>query len=260
MGESKKLGVLVPLDETPPESRKHVRSLFEDVYARNRKLIGNLFFQEDRVTKTAGQVQEHITYKASGLTFAFLPETFIQSNVPTNEALVEHAMEMLLRGCEKNGANETVLDVYAGIGNLSLPIARKVRHVVAVEGHEASVLLGRVNMYQNSIENVTFLHRSAEKYLHEHVKHARAGQWNEEYPHGTRIIIDPPRTGCTPQVLHALLASGIPSILYISCNPVTLAGDLEQLTRAYRIADIKGLDMFPDISHVETLVLLERKA
>jgi 23S rRNA (uracil1939-C5)-methyltransferase len=253
-GESKKLGILVALDNTPQELRKGVRNFFDDLYGRNRRLIGNLFFEENRITKTSGQVQEHITYKAAGLIFSFLPETFIQSNVATNEALIETVLKFL-----GETEKEIVLDLYAGLGNISLPVAKRAKSVVAVEGHEASVLLGRINAYQNNIENIFFIHRSTEKYLYEYVKALRSGGKGEEYPLAHKVIIDPPRTGCTPDVLKELLHTNIKAILYISCNPVTLATDLGTLSEKYKISEILGIDMFPDISHVETVVLLEKK-
>jgi 23S rRNA (uracil1939-C5)-methyltransferase len=253
VGDNKKLGILVPLDNTAPQQRPKVKEFFEDLYGRNRRLVGNLFFEEHRSTRTSGQVQEHITYKAAGLTFSFLPETFIQSNVATNEVLIAKALEFLLRESKQP---PVIIDLYAGLGNLSLPAAKRASTVVAVEGHEASVLLGRINAYQNKIDNILFLHRSTERYITEYNKRPER---TEEYPKADMIIIDPPRTGCTPTVLHGLLRSGIGRILYISCNPVTLANDLSVLRQQYDVKDIVGVDMFPDISHVETVVLLDRR-
>jgi 23S rRNA (uracil1939-C5)-methyltransferase len=256
VGEHRKLGILVPLDAIPPESRKTMKDYFEDIYSRNRRLIGNLFFEEDRKTKTSGQVQEHITYKAAGCTYSFLPETFIQSNVATDETLIMTVRDFLLRGIDPK--DKTVLDLYAGLGNITLPLAKLAHHVVAVEGHESSVLLGRINAYQNGIENVTNIHRSTEKYLHEYQK-VPPGK-KEEYPKSDLIVLDPPRTGCTPEVIQSLLSIGIPRMVYVSCNPVTLAADLAQLTKQYDVTDITGIDMFPDISHVETVVQLTKRS
>ena len=257
VGDNRKLGVLVPLDDVAPQQRKQVKEFFEEVYGRNRKLVGNLFFEENRATKTSGQVQEHITYKACGLTFSFLPETFIQSNVLTNEILIATALEFLFK--DRDAKKATVIDLYAGLGNISLPIAKVAGSVIAVEGHEASVLLGRINSYQNNINNTLFLHRSTERYLYEYIKHAKAGTHNEEYPKADMIVIDPPRTGCTTAVIQGLLNSSIKRIVYISCNPSTLANDLSALSAKYQVTGIKAIDMFPDISHVETVVLLDRK-
>jgi len=258
VGDSKKLGLLVTLDDIAPQQQRQVKEFFEELYGRNRKLIGNLFFEENRTTKTSGQVQEHITYKAGGITFSFLPQTFIQSNIAANETLIATATEFLFR--DRDAGECVVLDLYAGIGNISLPVAKKAKSVVAVEGHEASVLLGRINAYQNGLDNVLFLHRSTEKYLYEYVGMLRAGKPDDEYREADVAIIDPPRTGCTPEAVKSLLFTGLPRILYISCNPVTLAVDLALLSEKYAISDIVAIDMFPDISHVETLVLLDKKA
>jgi 23S rRNA (uracil1939-C5)-methyltransferase len=259
VGEGKKLGVLIPLDDTPRDYRKQVRDFFEDIYGKNRKSVANLFFEEDRKTRTSGQVQEHITYSSGGLKFAFLPETFIQSNVLTNELLTATALQMLFKG-DKSTKGITVIDLYAGLGNLSLPIAQKAKQVVAVEGHEVSVLLGRINSYQNGISNAYFVHRSVEKYLYEYVRSLRGARHTDEYPKAQRIVLDPPRTGLTPVAIKSLLQSNVERILYVSCNPVTLANDLAALNQRYKVIEAIGIDMFPDISHVETLVLLEARA
>jgi 23S rRNA (uracil1939-C5)-methyltransferase len=154
---------------------------------------------------------------------------------------------------------EIIIDLYAGLGNISLPLAKRSAFVIAVEGHEASVLLGRINAYQNNIENTLFLHRSTEKYLYEYIKTMRGGKETEEYRKADAIVLDPPRTGCTQEVLKSLLFSGIKRILYISCNPATLANDLAKLSEKYIVKEITGVDMFPDVSHVETVVLLEAR-
>jgi 23S rRNA (uracil1939-C5)-methyltransferase len=255
-GSNGKTALLVVLDTVPPQTRPAVKELFEKLYGANRKLIANLFFQDGRVTKTHGQVQEHITYKAAGFTFSFLPETFIQSNVSGNDVLIRQAMDMLkIDASDKSVA----IDLYAGIGNLTLPLAQRCAHVVAVEGHETAVLLARINSYQNNIHNTTIIHRSAEKYAQEYAKRNAAGEYDEEYRSAPICVLDPPRTGCAPQVLHALQKSTFEKILYVSCNPITLAQDLATLTKTYTVTDIAGVDMFPDISHVEILVLLEKK-
>jgi len=240
MGEHRKLGVLVPLDDVPPALKEDVKDFFDDVFAKNRTIIANLFFQEGRNTKTAGQVQQHLTYKAAGMTFSFLPEVFIQSNVSTNDTLVQKAIAMLFHDADVKGVNhnkEFVLDLYAGIGNLSLPISKKVRHVIAVEGVEASVMLGKVNAAQNKVENVTFIHRSTEKYMHEYVKAGQQQRFTPEYIPVGRCVIDPPRTGCTPAVIRDLLQSGIKTVLYVSCSPITLAIDLQMLREKYAVKD-----------------------
>ena len=240
VGENKKTGVLVSLDRIEEEKQKDVRSFFEDLYATNRKYIGNLFLEIDGKIKTVGQVQEHIMYTLNDFKFMFLPQTFIQANIPTNELLVNQGLKLFPLEEE-----DVVLDLYAGIGNFSLPIAQKVKEVIAVEGYESAVISGETNALQNAIKNVKFIHKSAEEYI--------------VAPHDvTKVVLDPPRTGCTPEVLEGVLKLGVKNILYVSCNPLTLARDLVTLTKQYKVEDIIGIDMFPDISHVETIVLLTK--
>lgn len=276
-----KVSVRVPLRDLPAEERSIVRTLFERIYGERRELLGNLFFDEEGGLKTVGQVQEHLTYTAAGCVFAFLPGTFIQSNSNTNELLIATVLDFLTRPVPKESVKRrddemTVLDLYAGLGNLSIPIAQRSAFVIAVEGNRESVRLGRINATQNGVKNCKFFHEQVEAYLKEletvkaDTKDKNNGtnvtekkdnkKRNEErFPRADRIVLDPPRIGCAPEVLEALTYSGASRIVYISCNPATLARDLASLQRIYRVADIACLDMFPDISQVETVVLLEKK-
>jgi len=238
----------VHFDKADREHWPAVEEFFTNLYAQNRKLIGNLFFQKDGKTKTAGQVQEHITYSLLGNTFMFLPETFIQANILTNESLVKRTMELLFDGIEPK--KEVVLDLYAGIGNFSLPIAQQVKKVVAVEGQEAAVLAGEANVLRNKIENVTYMHASTGKFLKKYLVGDRDA---------TMAVLDPPRVGCSDAVIERLLQAKIPRLVYVSCNPVSLANDLQRLQKIYEVKRVVGVDMFPDVSHVETIVLLDKK-
>ncbi len=257
VGDREKVGLAVYLDDVPAQAREDVKLFFEEVYARNRKLIGNVSFGLDGRMRSYGQVQEHLAYEAAGMRFSFLPETFIQANVPTDDLLIRTCVALLFRDA---GPEEIVLDLYAGIGNLSLPIARRAARVVAVEGNPESVRVGIANALTNGIGNVTFVHHAVERYLREHVRRAKEGKAGGEYPRATAIVLDPPRTGLTPAVIGELLACDVSRVLYVSCNPVTLADDLAALSSGYALADIACVDMFPDTPHVETVALLERRA
>ncbi|MBR9700682.1 23S rRNA (uracil(1939)-C(5))-methyltransferase RlmD [Candidatus Woesearchaeota archaeon] len=252
VGEKGKVGILLHLDELPEEFSFPVRSFFTDVYARHRELIGNLFFEQDGKTKTIGQVQSHIFYSAGGCKFMFLPETFIQANVLTNDLLIKRTMEFL-----KPGKKDVILDLYAGIGNFSLPAAKECSKVVAVERHAAAVAAGETNALQNGLDNVKFLPKTAERYLHELVQARKKPK--DEYPIFTKLLVDPARGGLSEKARKEILSLGIPSVVYVSCNPVTLAEDLAFLQLKYKVTKILGVDMFPDVSHVETVVLLEHK-
>ena len=267
-GENKKLAILVPLDTLSDTTKKWVRLFFEELYATHRSLLGNLFFSERGESRTSGMVQEHLTYAASGMKFSFLPETFIQANIATNEILIATLLELLASCKAKN-----VLDLYAGIGNLSLPIAKLAAQVVAVEGYETSVLLGRINATQNNVHNIIFLHKSTEHYLNDHKRKASSSEKDDskttmqekhegqntvpsEHMIPDTIILDPPRTGCTEQVISDLLLLRAKNIIYASCNPETLVRDIHLMNKTYKVEKIICIDMFPDTHHVETLVLL----
>jgi len=103
------------------------------------------------------------------------------------------------------------------------------------------------------------LHRSTERYITEYVKTIRSKQHTDEYPSADVIIIDPPRTGCTPPVAKGLLYSQVKHIIYVSCNPITFAHDAQAFEKQYSLKKIVGIDMFPDISHVEIIALFTRK-
>ena len=98
--------------------RQAVKTFFEEVYARNRQRIGNVFFSEGGKVRSYGQVQEHFTYEVGDMTFSFLPENFIQANIPTNVKLVNTVVNFV-------GSASIVLDLYAGIGNFSGPAPEK---------------------------------------------------------------------------------------------------------------------------------------
>jgi len=254
IGESRKLGLLIPLDDA--KDKKALKLFFDSLFGERRKLVANLFFEEGGRVKTAGQVQEHLTYPVAGFHFSFLPKNFIQANVSTNETLIGTVVDYVTKA---DGGTGAAIDLYAGIGNLSLPLAKHFQAVVSVEGEKRSSQLGAINAARNRLGNVIFLNKSVERYLHEYVRYNRKGRGGKEYLVADVILLDPPRTGCTEAVVEGLLRSGAPRIVYVSCNPTTLARDLAGLAKRYFVAEITCIDMFPDISHVETVVLLARK-
>lgn len=254
VGDAGKIGLLIPLDDLSAQHRMLLREFFSRLYANNRKLIGNMFVSEERVVKTIGQVQEHLTYQIDGFVMHFSPENFIQANVETNNTLVKEAMAMLF----SSKAHRTI-DLYAGIGNLSLPSSRHSGHVIAVEGFEASVLMCRLNALSNGVKNLGVIHRSTERYMREYLAHRKAGTAHPEYPVADALILDPPRLGLGERTANMVAQSGIAKVLYVSCDPQSLANDLAILQSTYVVRQVLCIDMFPDISHVETLVFLEKK-
>ena len=247
-----KLGLLI--NTTGIDGREKIEAFFEEFYGRHRELIGNLFLRHDEKTTTLGQVQEHIDYTVAGLRFAFRPETFIQANLLMDETLITTVIETV-----KPGLATVALDLYCGIGNFTLPLAKRCSFVVGVEGARAAVPLARTNATMNAIPNVRFVHENVEQYLAQYVDEQAREERAPEYARADVVVLDPPRTGAGQVVCERLLATDILRIVYVSCNPVTLADDLRTLRAGYEVLDVVGIDMFPDTVHVEVVVTLRKK-
>ncbi len=175
--------------------------------------------------------------------FAFHPAGFIQINAGMNRAMVHQALALL-----SPGKDEHVVDMFCGLGNFTLPLARKAARVVGFEANEKLLERARDNARNNGIDNAEF--RQADLY-DESVASAPWGDF-----HFDSMLLDPPRDGAM-QVLKQLPKDGPQRIVYVSCNAVTLARDAEYLVRArgYRMISAGVMDMFPHTSHVEAMTL-----
>jgi 23S rRNA (uracil1939-C5)-methyltransferase len=179
----------------------------------------------------------------AGLTFHLRPETFFQVNTSVAEALFNQVLTQLnLQG------NETVIDLYCGIGTFTLPIAQKVKQVIGIESHNISIEQANRNAEVNDIKNVKFILGQTETILPE----------MDDNP--DIVILDPPRKGCQPQVIETLLTLKPEKIVYISCHPATLARDLKMLCQNgdYQLTFVQPADFFPQTPHVETAVIMQR--
>jgi len=184
----------------------------------------------------------------AGLTFQIRPDTFFQVYTEQAEALVQ----MILSHLQLQGG-ETVVDAYCGIGTLTLPIAQRVQQVLGLEVQPTAVEQARQNAIANEINNVQFQVGAVEALL-------------PQLPGPPDILLlDPPRKGCDPEVIRSLLAHRPQRIVYMSCNPATLARDLQALCQPghYRLVRVQPADFFPQTAHVECvafLVLLKRES
>jgi 23S rRNA (uracil1939-C5)-methyltransferase len=177
-----------------------------------------------------------------GLTFRVHSDTFVQTNYQQMLVLYQTALDML--AC---GAEDRVLDLYAGIGTISVAVARGTAGVTAVEENPRAVQLGRLNARINAAK-VEYLPGKVETVL----RQVRLGRHQA-------AILDPPRAGCEPAALAELLRLGPDRVVYVSCEPSTHARDLIGLVRGgYRIRRAAIVDMFPQTYHIETVALLER--
>jgi 23S rRNA (uracil1939-C5)-methyltransferase len=168
--------------------------------------------------------------------------TFLQINPGVNAALVSAVVEW----AELSG-RERVVDLYAGFGNFSLPLARRARLVTAVESSPSAVADARFNARASGVGL--------------RVASSPVESWTPEADEGSPdlVVVDPPRAGLTQAALARAVALAAPRILYVSCEPATLARDAGRLARAgYRLARIRGFDMFPHTAHVEMLVEFRR--
>ena len=180
-----------------------------------------------------------------GLAFEVSPRSFLQVNPIQTQKLYRAALDLL-----DPQPDETVADIYCGIGTISLLLARRAGQVVGIEVVPEAVENARENAVRNGIENASFLCANAEDALPRLVAE------------GQRIdclIVDPPRKGCDPQVIEAILSSSAHRMVYVSCNPATLARDVKLLTSGgFAVQAVQPVDMFPRCGHVETVALLHR--
>ncbi len=140
---------------------------------------------------------------------------------------------------------ETAVDLYAGVGLFSLPLARRYDAVVAVEGDRVAARYARANAKHNRLAAVEVVAQAVES-------------WVEQLPEADRVVVDPPRGGLAPPVRRALLARLPGRITYVSCHAATLARDLRELLASYRLESLTLLDLFPQSGHMESVAQLVR--
>jgi 23S rRNA (uracil1939-C5)-methyltransferase len=179
-------------------------------------------------------------FDLNGLRYTVSPWTFFQSHWGLNRKVVENMVDGLAPLDGKH-----VLDLYAGAGNFSLPLAAGAAEVVAVEENPHAVEDGRRNIELNGIRNCKIVKSSAEKY-----------KINRKFD---IIILDPPRPGLTSETAKKVLENPPGTIVYISCNPATLARDLRKLKEKYDITSVRQIDFFPNTYHIEAMVFLQAR-
>lgn len=181
-----------------------------------------------------------------GLHFRVSAASFLQVNAKQTEKLYHTAVHALqLHGTER------IVDLYCGIGTISLLLAQHAAHVDGIEFVPEAINDAEENAKLNEIKNADFHCGAAEEILPRLVQNGL---------HPDAVVLDPPRKGCEPPVLEALLASGAQKIVYVSCNPATLARDARILADGgFQLVSAQPVDMFPQTAHVETVVLLGRE-
>jgi 23S rRNA (uracil1939-C5)-methyltransferase len=191
--------------------------------------------------------RDHIRESVGGLTFQVSANSFFQTNTRQAERLFDLVVESTgLTG------TETVYDLYSGTGAISLLLARRSRWVYGIEVAQAAVDDAGVNAAANGITNCTFVCGEVRFVLPSLIAKGVTAEV---------VVADPPRAGFHPKALHALIMLGARRIVYVSCNPTTLARDLGELVRGgYRLEWVQPVDMFPHTPHIEAVARLERVA
>lgn len=187
----------------------------------------------------------YITEQLGDFSFRISPKAFYQINPIQTEVLYNTTLEFAgLTG------KETVIDAYCGTGTIGIFASPKAKKVVGVELNPDAVKDARVNAKLNSAENTEFYNADAGEFL------ADAASSNEKYD---VVIMDPPRSGSTVKFLKSVVKLAPKTVVYVSCNPETLARDLMFLVRnGYKVKKIQPVDMFPHTNHVETVCLLSK--
>lgn len=233
---------------TPVMVLRHLAPLAEKdhaalvAYAQNNGLTLYLMPENNQLVKVIG---DDPYYDENGVTIPFLPTNFIQVNRNVNEKMVQQALAWL-----EVEESDRVLDLFCGLGNFSLPLAKLAKEVVGVEGIDDMVLKATDNAQINQLKNVAFYQANLEEDM---TSQTWAGQKFD------KILLDPARAGAAG-IIEQLGAFSARKVVYVSCNPATLARDSQSLlNQGYELARLGMLDMFPHTSHLESMALFVKK-
>jgi 23S rRNA (uracil1939-C5)-methyltransferase len=183
-----------------------------------------------------------ITFETAGLKYAYNARVFFQGNLYVTPKLVEAAVKDL-RG-------NLALDLYCGVGLFSLPLAKSFANVIGVEASEEAIRFAKINADRNGLSNAEFITADTGKWLKDNYRRLS----NLDV-----LLLDPPRIGVEKKVIGSIIEILPREIVYVSCDPATLARDLRALFDKYELLEISAFDMFPQTHHVETIAKLRVK-
>jgi len=192
--------------------------------------------------------QPYLEENLAGINYRVPPLGFFQSNSPMAEVLVREVLDTFTAsGLKLKGAR--LLDLYCGVGTFGLQLARFGAKVLGIEEYEGAIEFARENARLNDLDKQTeFIAAKAEEYILELA--ARGEKFDA-------VLVDPPRRGCDPLLLQSLLKTRPPILIYVSCDPSTLARDTKILAEGYRLVQSRVVDMFPQTYHMESVSLFQ---
>jgi 23S rRNA (uracil1939-C5)-methyltransferase len=181
--------------------------------------------------------QKFYTEKLLGKEFLISAPSFFQVNTYQAEKLVQAILKYI------NSEDKTVIDAYAGVGTFTVFLAEKAERVIAIEESRSAYKDAQINI--KNYDNIHYLCKKTEEALFELKTDVDA------------IVLDPPRVGCMKEVLQGIVKKNIKKVIYVSCEPSTLARDLKFLKeKGYKLIEIQPVDMFPQTYHIENVAFL----
>jgi 23S rRNA (uracil1939-C5)-methyltransferase len=212
-----------------------ITTIVENVNSRKTNVI---LGDKEKVLYGPGHIKDDFL----GLSFEISASSFFQINPEQVEKLYTHALDLI-----DFSKKEIVLDAYSGVGTIGLIAAMNAKKVISVEINRSAHKNAIENAKRNNIDNIEFVCDDAGKFI-------------SGYDGDIDVLImDPPRSGSDETFLSTIMNKGIKKIVYVSCNPETLARDVQYLSSMYEVNYVQPVDMFPMTAHVETIVGLYRK-
>lgn len=236
-------GNRLPKEEELVKALCTIENMTSISLSRNQEKTNVIMGQDIRLLYGSPRIEDQI----GGITFKISPLSFYQVNPIQTERIYSRALDYAgLTG------EETVWDLYCGIGTISLFVAKKAKKVYGVEIIPQAIEDAKENAVQNGIENVSFYVGKAEEVLPE--------KYETEGIYADVIVVDPPRKGCEEACLSTMVQMNPKRIVYVSCDSATLARDVKYLREnGYELRKVGIFDNFPQTTHVETVVLISKK-
>ena len=237
------------------EKQKHpllpFNGILKNLYGENYAYYIN--YNTGTGNKILGEVSELIggnpnPVTVDGMCLTVHPHSFFQVN--------DGVRELLYAAAADEAKGEYIIDAYSGAGVLSAVLAKSAKHVTAIEIEQKAVDSARDLITRNNIKNVTLICGDCANCMDIAIKGIKEQSETKSDP---TVVLDPPRAGCDKKVLDAVIKSDCGKIVYISCNPATLARDAAYLSADYEITRLTPFDMFPQTCNVETLCVLSKK-